>query len=32
MVHRVEERIDATSLERLKSLRDCLAKGDTDRG
>lgn len=32
MVHRVEERIDATSLERLKSLRDCLAEGDTDRG
>ena len=32
MVHRVEERIDATSLERLKSLRDCLAEGETDRG
>lgn len=32
MVHRVEERIDATSLERLKSLRDCLTEGETDRG
>jgi predicted RNA-binding protein with PIN domain len=32
IVHRVEERIDATSLERLKSLRDCLAEEETDRG
>lgn len=31
MVHRVEERIDAVSLEKLKSLRDYLAE-DTDRG
>jgi predicted RNA-binding protein with PIN domain len=32
MVHRVEERIDATSLEKLKSLRDGLAERETDRG
>lgn len=32
IVHRVEERIDRASLEKLKTLRDGLTRGGTDRG